>query len=204
MKVKISGYPEITISSFTAFTASDGAQVNRITAVADMSGSLNNKYFIMSSANDETVYVVWVNVNSAGSEPAIENTTKVEIGVATNATANDLATELKTELGGLADFAAGGTGANCDLTFQTNGRAQLAHDDEENVGTTETGFSFVDTTPGTNAVPVSTLFKIEGTIWKDEVRIDGSVTGTLKQMRFSRELITLIVPDWRIMEVNED
>jgi hypothetical protein len=53
-----------------------------VTAVADVAGSLNNKYFYMASANNATQYYVWFNVASGGTDPALANKTGVEVDIA--------------------------------------------------------------------------------------------------------------------------
>lgn len=202
MRVKISGYPDIIASEFSAFTSADTYQVTTVTTVADVSGSLNNKYFFLPSANDETIYVVWMNVNSAGTDPKIPNTTSLEIAVATNATDATIATEMRSVIGALGDFATAGAGADVEITFATYGRGTLSQDDSENSGT-ETGFTFTDTTPGKIDVPANTLYKIVGKYWKDNNYIDAGGTGSTKNWRFDSGDITLIVPIYRILEVSE-
>ncbi len=61
--------------------------------------------------------------------------------------------------------------------------------------------AFVDTTPGSNAVPSSFLYRIVGKIWKDEVRFDASVSGNYKQMQYSSEAIDIIVPECQIVDI---
>lgn len=203
MKIKIAGYPEITVETFTAFTSANSAQVTTVTAVADVSKSLNGKYFILTSANDATVYVVWINVDSTGVAPKIENTTNVEIAISEDDTANTIAGVLRTTIDLLADFGTAGAGADCVITMADNGRATLAHDDETSA-TSSTGFTFTDTTPGSNAVPANTLFEIVGKYWVEDVRWDASVTGSYKNMRFASRDIEIIVPIQQIIYVIND
>lgn len=73
-----------------------------ITTVADTAGSLNNKYFYMSSPI--TDYYVWYNVNSAGTDPAIVGKTGIQVAVATGATANTVASTTNTSINSLSAF----------------------------------------------------------------------------------------------------
>jgi hypothetical protein len=70
-------------------------QKTSIVLVDDVTGSLNNTYFVGVNTDIDgttTTYYVWYNINSAGSDPAISGATGVEVAGATNATAETLAT----------------------------------------------------------------------------------------------------------------
>lgn len=58
-----------------------------ITTIADVSGSLNNKYFLINGADGDNWYV-WYNVNSAGTDPMLPGRTGIEVPLATNADAD--------------------------------------------------------------------------------------------------------------------
>ena len=45
--------------------------IYRLTAVADVAGSLNNKYFLLDTAQGEKLYYVWYNVGGTGTDPMI-------------------------------------------------------------------------------------------------------------------------------------
>lgn len=204
MIVNVYGYAPIIASSLTAYTSSDTDHVQKITAIADVAGSLNNKYFILPTANCTTIYVVWFNINSAGTQPKIgSNVTYVEITGATNVTNLTLGASMRTDLGALTEFTASGTGADCTLTDGTSGAAPIAHDDP-NDSTTSTGFTFAETTPGTNAVPSNLFYEIVGKIMVDKVAFDASNTGTLSNIKYASEDITLIVPVQQILSITEN
>jgi len=59
-------------------------KITEITCNPDVSGSLNNKYFNLYSGRDEIKFYVWYNVNSVGVDPAIPNSTGIEIQLNTN------------------------------------------------------------------------------------------------------------------------
>src|ERR1700733_2564833 len=51
-------------------TANPIANIQTITTVADVSGSLNSTYFTVYSAGNLQGFYVWFNINSAGVDPA--------------------------------------------------------------------------------------------------------------------------------------
>ena len=203
MIVNVYGYAPIIAESLVAYTSSDTSPVTKITAVADVSGSLNNKYFFLVTANCDTIFCVWMNVNSAGTVPIIPNVTFVEIPVATNATDLTVGAALRTQIALLADYGTAGAGAVCDATDVGDGDAPLAHDDPD-VSGTSTGFTFAATASGSNAVPADLFYKIVGKIMVERMAHDMSSSGTYKNIRFASEDITLIVPVYRILDITEN
>lgn len=100
------------------------AQVTDITCVADSSGSLNNTIMFITGKNPTTKvvtnYVVWFNVNSAGTDPSIPGYTSVEVAVATSAADTAVASALTSALDALADF---GASAASEVVTVTNAEA---------------------------------------------------------------------------------
>lgn len=119
------------------------AQVQTITTVADSSGSLNSRYFFLYAA-DGTKRYVWLNVNSAGVDPAPAGFTEVEVALSTSATAAAVATALQTAIDGLDDFTATVSGNVVTVTDVTNGYAPAMHDPSSS----GSGFAFSVTTLG--------------------------------------------------------
>jgi hypothetical protein len=89
----------------TAYLA-NSVQLSEIQTVADVSGSLNNKYFIVyvpktdTTSTVEDSVAVWFNVNSAGVQPVLDPipTRFVPVALATNATADTVATAIASAL----------------------------------------------------------------------------------------------------------
>lgn len=81
------------------------AEVTTIACIADSSGSLNNRFFLLNAAGG-LKYCVWMNVNSAGVDPSIPNYTSVPVALATSATADAVADAVATALDALAAFTA--------------------------------------------------------------------------------------------------
>lgn len=118
---------DVAITSLNAFT-----EVVDITTVADVAGSLNNKYFYLSAGDEGTNYYVWFNVNGAGVDPEIPLKSGIAVAVATGASAATVATALQVALDAELDFIAtvlsnvvtvtmANAGYTIDPTAQTSG-----------------------------------------------------------------------------------
>lgn len=123
-------------------------QHQTVTTVADVAGSLNSKYFLLSSVNlvskAQKNFYMWFNINSAGVDPAIAGRTGIEIDGATGASANALATSMRTALNALTnDFVATGSNAAVIITDVAFGPVTAAVD-----GVAATGFTFGSATAG--------------------------------------------------------
>lgn len=125
----------VQIMPMIAYFGKDTAQVETITTVADVASSLNNKYFMLHTPAGAKYYV-WMNVNSAGTDPAIAGATEVEIAIPTASTAAAVATAIQTALDALTPFIATVSQNVVSITHSTIGPVQGAHD-----GIT-TGFTF--------------------------------------------------------------
>lgn len=117
------------------------ALVQTVTVVADVSGSLNSKYFLLSSPTVN--YYVWFNINSAGVDPALAGKTGIEVAAATSASANTIAVAMASAIDGLAAFVAPVPGAA--IVTITNAVAGPATPASE--GAAPTGFTFAVTAP---------------------------------------------------------
>lgn len=130
-------------------TASGAPEVTQIETVADVSGSLNNTYFALSSANDATLYYVWYNVGGGGVDPMAPGT-GLQVAVATNATASTVktATIAKINLSASADFTA--SSVNTDTLLIVNTAHGPSSDISDSGSTGFTISTFVDGTLGVN------------------------------------------------------
>ena len=123
------------------------AQVSVVTAQADVAGSLNNKYFLLSS---KTVnYYVWYNVNAAGVDPAPAGKTGIPVAIATGATAAQVASATQAAIAGLSGiFTASVSGAVVTINNVVLGVALTATADFN------TGWVIAVTTAGADTVNV--------------------------------------------------
>lgn len=133
-------------------------QAQTITTVADVSGSLNSTYLLLSSVNLITKaqknFYIWFNINSAGVDPLIAGKTAIPITGATNVSANTLATSIRSALNGLTnDFTAAGSNAAVIVSDVAFGPVTAAAD-----GAAPTGFTFGSATVGITSNLVNTYF----------------------------------------------
>lgn len=125
-------------------TAAAVAEVSSATAVADVAGSLNNKYFLLSSPTVN--YYVWYNINAAGVDPAVAGRTGLEVAAATGATASAVATATRAVLDAHAAFIVPApVGAVMTITNAVAGAAP-------NIAAGNSGFTVSITTQGSNTV----------------------------------------------------
>lgn len=113
-----------------------------VTCVADSSGSLNNKYFELSTA-DSTVFThyVWLNVNAAGVDP-VGTGTGIEVAVATDASASVVAAAVSAALELIDGFSTKVSGAAVTIENKEIGDALAAAD------TGVTGFTIAQSVVG--------------------------------------------------------
>jgi hypothetical protein len=123
--------------------------------VNGVASNLNSKYFTFSSANDDTNYYIWYNVNSEGVDPA-PGGTGVEVAVAAGATDSTVAsaTRAKFALAPLsADFTESGATNQIIFTNDTIGATTNTAD-----GGAATGFTIATTTAGVDSNLNSSYF----------------------------------------------
>lgn len=111
-------------------------QKQTITCVADVAGSLNNKYFVFYDYAG-TKHYIWYNINSAGTDPAVSGGTAHEVTGATAATAAAIASATQAVLDGVTGFDCSVSSNVLTLTHTVAGRAKGAHD-----GAAPTAFTF--------------------------------------------------------------
>lgn len=125
-------------------------QVQTVDTVADVAGSLNNTYFLLSSvqaSGAEKLWYLWFDVNSAGTDPMIDGLTGIQVNLSTGAAANTVATAVRAALNALtSDFVATGTINHVIITNVNAGAANAATE-----GGQPTGFTFHNTTAGSSA-----------------------------------------------------
>lgn len=119
----------------------DTAQVEEIICVADVSSSLNNKYFVFKTAAGVGHYI-WLNIGSAGVDPAPAGSwTGHEVTASANASASAIASAIAAVAGAVTGFDAVASGYTVTLTHTANGYAEPARD-------INTGFAFEVLTQG--------------------------------------------------------
>lgn len=145
----------ITIANMTyrwvrAVWAVTGAGVQTVTTVADVSGSLNSKYFLLSAPNGGVNYYVWINVDSGGVDPALPGKTGVPVAISSGASAATVATAVAAAVDALAAFVSAAVGAVVTITNASAGGMIPASD-----GAAPTGFAFAVTNGGSSTINVN-------------------------------------------------
>lgn len=116
-------------------------EVTNVTCVADVSGSLAGKYFLLSAGDSGTDYYVWFKVSGSGTDPQVLDRTGIEVDISTNDSANAVASAVQAILNPMTDFNATVFLSVVTVTNTTAGFTQDAA-----VGTS--GFSISVTTQG--------------------------------------------------------
>ncbi len=125
------------------FLGSDIAQVQSIKCVADVSSSLNNKYFLFHAVGGAKNYA-WFDTGSGVDPAPAGGWTGHQVTITANATASAVATALAAVLTAVTGFDATASGQVVTLTNTAVGYAQPAIDSVA----APVGFSFTVTTLG--------------------------------------------------------
>jgi len=170
--VQVTNTPQV----FSVDTSGDKERVQILgalqvsTVVCGNGASLTSgDYFLLSSANDETDYYVWYNVDSGGGDPNVAQKTGVEVAVAAADTASQIATATKTAVDGLTPFTATVDTATVTITNVDQGLST-------GIADFNTGFTFATTTWGATA-PADTVDQVRTTIINETLLIAFSGIG---------------------------
>jgi len=133
------GTENVKIEPMEVYLGTDVAQVQTVTCVASsVASNLNSKYFLLY-ASTGVKYVVWMDVNNTGVDPAIAGYTSVSVELGANPqTAAQVATAVQVAVDPLATFVATVSGSVVTITDAASGAATFAHDSQ----VAKTGFAF--------------------------------------------------------------
>lgn len=110
----------VIVSSTTVGIKENSHSFNSSLIIKNTAGtesvSLNNKYFYINSALNETEYYVWFNVNGEGTDPSISEKTPVMVSISKGYTSVQVAESLKTTLDGIGKFITNIDGDNLLIT----------------------------------------------------------------------------------------
>lgn len=113
----------------------DMMQSENITCVADVSASLNNKYFVFYTPAGVKHYA-WYNVGAGGTDPALPGATGNVVAISSGASASAVASATQAVLDAISGFDCSVDGAVLTLVRTVKGYAKPSHD-----GAAGTGFS---------------------------------------------------------------
>lgn len=131
--------------------SSTNSQVNTITTVADVGGSLNNTYWLFQDQAG-VKYYVWYNINSAGTDPMVPGRTGIAVAGATGATASTLGGATRTAITAAAPtgIVVSGSTSSIVLTYAAGPAVPAAADSTA----APTGFGFAQS--GLNTAMLTT------------------------------------------------
>ena len=113
-----------------------------IVTTSDISGSLNNTYFDIYDTNDSAHYIVWFNVNGAGTAPVITDVTLLEVPIMTNESAEIVALGIELTLRNISSLKVRRSVNNLNIDNIKSGTVTNTTD-------TGTGFNITTTQEGT-------------------------------------------------------
>lgn len=152
--VTTSGLYTFSVQAFLPWMTSDqpfavanppAAELQTITTVADVAGSLNSTFWTFHDSGNLNGYYVWYNINSAGVDPAPAGLTGIQVAGATGASANTLAAATRTAIAAaVPTVTVSGSTNHVVLLNNAIGSCTAAAD-----GTAATSFTFAVNTTGT-------------------------------------------------------
>ena len=131
-------------------SANPVAEIQTVTTVADVAGSLNSTFFLLSDAGNAHNYYVWNNINSAGVDPAVAGRVGIQVASATGASANTIATNTRAAINAVSGISIVASGATNQviLTNSFPGTVTAAAN-----GTASPGYSYSVGTAGSWGTP---------------------------------------------------
>jgi len=144
-------------------------EVQRVTATADVSGDHDGDLFLLYDTYRLAQYLIYLVVGGSGTTKSMDGHTAVPVAVATNATADDIATAIATEINALSGFSSSPVGGGSGEFTVSNDKTGFAPDMVDGQGDDATGFTFAHDTQG-EAARVYARF-IGSEIEQGEVRL---------------------------------
>lgn len=128
--IQVAQEVELALSSSGAYS-SELAEISQVETIADVSQSLNNKYFLISAANDSTLYYVWYDVDGNGTDPASVTTppaelsgrTGIQVAITEDALASAVASATASAIDAFSDFSALASSNEVTITNVDGGAA---------------------------------------------------------------------------------
>lgn len=97
-------YNNLNSVSKAVFSKGTTIEITEIETIADIAGSLNDKYFYINSAEDDELFYVWLNVDSSGTDPAISGRIGIEVPLTSGDSSNNVAAAVKIYVGNQRNF----------------------------------------------------------------------------------------------------
>ena len=110
------------------------SHITNIGCVADVAGSLNNKYFTLRACPSNALYHVWFNVDGTGTAPVVANSTPIEVQISANDPAIVVATAIRLTINNLFSSVFKATQAGATLEIRTVGLGVCSNSLDVNTG----------------------------------------------------------------------
>jgi hypothetical protein len=133
------------------------SHITNIGCVADVAGSLNNKYFTLRACPSNALYHVWFNVGGAGIAPVVANSTGIEVQINQNDPAIVVSTAIRLTLNTLYSSVLKASQTGATLEIRTVGFGVCSNSADVN-----TGFAIANT-QGTQVVTDTINISYSGT-----------------------------------------
>lgn len=115
--INVAGTTNYAATSKPILSVTNISEVTNIICVADVSGSLAGKYFLLSGGDQGTNFYIWFKVSGVGTDPQITGRIGIEVDFSTNASAGTVRSAISTSLVAHPEFTTGFTGgAQLDVT----------------------------------------------------------------------------------------
>lgn len=138
--------------SASFFSPGTVAQVTQVVTTADVACGLNNTYFNLYNAKNVTHYIIWINCNGLGTDPAIGGTTSSEADINLGDGDAAVATAIQLASNFAGDFSAAVIGNTVTITNGADGTAYGASTPATD-GAVPTGFAITTPVPGFDTDP---------------------------------------------------
>lgn len=170
-------------------------EIQDVTLVADVAGSLNSKYWTFYTSGNINGYYVWYNINSAGVDPAVSGLTGITVLGATGATAATLATATRTAIS--AAVSASLVQVDGATTHVTLKNSQIGTCTAAANGAATPGFSFSVTTAGSygQTSGLKTVISQQGTAiytLANPTQNQGTLSGSIITQCTAADVITVV------------
>lgn len=130
----VSSLTYVIISSSSSGIKPDSYDFNTQLFIKNTAGSppqtLNNRYFLINSAENANQYYVWYNVNGAGTNPAVPGKTGIMVAISSGYSANQVAAATKTALDTTNKFITNISGDTLDVSNQLVGASDPAKEND--------------------------------------------------------------------------
>jgi len=192
----------VKIEPMVATWGTDTAMVQTITCAADVTDSLDGKYFFFYVGT--TKYHVWYNTSGGGAtDPAPAGSTAAVVAITTNDTASAVATATEVVLEALSGVTSTVSSSVITVTMEASGWVAGAHDPVSS----GSGFTFEVTTEGDTAADIGFVDgDIELSTTEDLVDVTSHETGTnvLSQIRTGKQVeLTLAFKETSVSQMQK-